>query len=441
MIDIRLAREHPEEFRRALARKGAAADFDALLEVDAAVAGAVGHESTSCVRGRARGASRPRRSGRPSSRVGQELRQAQGELETLERRRSELLSALPNPPDDSAPDGFSDEDALELRRVGTLPEFCFEPRDHLELSTRWAPPRGRLWRARASTSSTGRRSPAPASPTDGVRSPSWSWRFTATPSTASSGAASSRSCHRCSSARAAMYGTGFLPTDEVNLYQLPGDGLYLTGTSEVALAGLHQNEILAVERPAFALRGLLDLLSARGRRGRARHPGHLPGAPVRQGGDVLLRPPRAAPRTTTRRSSPSRRRSSARLGIAYRVVVTAAGDLGPSAAKKYDVEAWIPSQQRYREITSCSNTTDYQARRLNVRFRDADGIAALRAHLERHGHDGPLPHRPRRGQPGRGRPGSRAGGALPLRGARSASKAASHGRRGLRPQRQRFRRS
>jgi len=61
------------------------------------------------------------------------------------------------------------------------------------------------------------------------------------------------------------------------------------------------------------------------------------------------------------------------LGIAYRVVVTAAGDLGPSAAKKYDVEAWIPSQQRYREITSCSNTTDYQARRLNVRFRDADG--------------------------------------------------------------------
>ena len=61
------------------------------------------------------------------------------------------------------------------------------------------------------------------------------------------------------------------------------------------------------------------------------------------------------------------------LGIAYRVVVTAAGDLGPSAAKKYDVEAWIPSQQRYREITSCSNTTDYQARRLNVRFRDEDG--------------------------------------------------------------------
>jgi seryl-tRNA synthetase len=60
------------------------------------------------------------------------------------------------------------------------------------------------------------------------------------------------------------------------------------------------------------------------------------------------------------------------LGLAYRVVCTAAGDLGPSAAKKYDIEAWIPSQGRYREITSCSNTTDYQARRLNVRYRDAE---------------------------------------------------------------------
>src|SRR5487761_2612205 len=62
------------------------------------------------------------------------------------------------------------------------------------------------------------------------------------------------------------------------------------------------------------------------------------------------------------------------LGLAYRVVNTAAGDLGPSAAKKYDIEAWIPSQQRYREITSCSNTTDYQARRLGTRLRDGEEL-------------------------------------------------------------------
>src|ERR1019366_6873412 len=61
------------------------------------------------------------------------------------------------------------------------------------------------------------------------------------------------------------------------------------------------------------------------------------------------------------------------LGLAYRVINTAAGDLGPSAAKKYDIEAWMPHQARYREITSCSNTTDYQARRLNIRYRDGDG--------------------------------------------------------------------
>ena len=78
------------------------------------------------------------------------------------------------------------------------------------------------------------------------------------------------------------------------------------------------------------------------------------------------------------------------LGLPYRVVNVAAGDLGASAAKKYDIEAWFPSQQRYREITSCSNTTDFQARRLGIRYRGERGHRAA-AHAERHGG-----HRPRR---------------------------------------------
>src|SRR5271166_5176094 len=133
MIDIRLAREHPDEFRRALARKGAAADFDAVLEVDAA------WRELSAGVDELRARTRPRAKPTEEERaalvaVGRELRRAQEELEELEARRSELLAALPNPPDDTAPDGFSDEDALELRRVGEPPEFAFEPRDHVELS-------------------------------------------------------------------------------------------------------------------------------------------------------------------------------------------------------------------------------------------------------------------------------------------------------------------
>ena len=219
---------------------------------------------------------------------------------------------------------------------------------------------------------------------------------------------------------AAMYGTGFLPTEEVNLYQVPSDGLYLTGTSEVALAALHQGEILPADELPLRYAGYSTCFrreagaAGRDTRGMFR---------VHQFDKVemffFVHPGAVAP-TTTRRSSPSRRTSSAALGIAYRVVVTAAGDLGPSAAKKYDLEAWIPSQQRYREITSCSNTTDYQARRLNVRFRDDGRLAALPAHLERDRDDGEVPDRPARGQPGRGRARGRAGGAPRLRRAGAA---------------------
>ena len=134
MIDIRLAREHPDEFRHALARKGAEADFDSLLEVDG-----LWRELTTEV-DELRRRTKPR--GKPTEEeraalvlVGQELRAAETRLEELERRRLELLAAVPNPPDDSAPDGYSDEDALELRRVGAPAEFSFTPRDHVELTS------------------------------------------------------------------------------------------------------------------------------------------------------------------------------------------------------------------------------------------------------------------------------------------------------------------
>jgi seryl-tRNA synthetase len=170
----------------------------------------------------------------------------------------------------------------------------------------------------------------------------------------------------------AMYGTGFLPTDEVNLYQVTSDGLYLTGTSEVALAALHQNETLSAGELPLRYAGYSTCFrreagaAGRDTRGIFR---------VHQFDKVEMfffaRPERS--REHHEEILAIEEEIVSGLGIAYRVVVTAAGDLGPSAAKKYDVEAWIPSQQRYREITSCSNTTDYQARRLNVRFRDEDG--------------------------------------------------------------------
>ena len=170
-----------------------------------------------------------------------------------------------------------------------------------------------------------------------------------------------------------MYGTGFLPTDEVNLYRVERDELYLTGTSEVALAAMHAEEVLDADALPLQLRGLLDLLPPRGgaagkdTRGMFR---------VHQFDKVEMfvftHPERSG--ETHDFLLATEEELVAELGLPYRVVNIAAGDLGASASKKYDIEAWFPGQGRYREITSTSNTTDYQSRRLEIRFRGEHGL-------------------------------------------------------------------
>jgi seryl-tRNA synthetase len=371
MIDVRLAREHPEEFRRALARKGAAAAFDDLLAVDALWRDLTG--TVDELRGRMRPKGKPTDEQRAAlTALGAELRACEVDLAALDRRRSELLGALPNPPDDSVPDGFSDEDALELRTVGTPPAFSFPPLDHVELSQRPASSGG-----------------------DGLARPGFDLERGARLSGArfayrrGAVALLELALYRYALDRlvalgfepvlppvlvreSAMYGTGFLPTEEVNLYQVESDALYLTGTSEVALAAIHQGEILPADELPLRYAGYSTCFrreagaAGRDTRGVFR---------VHQFDKVEMfffaHPERSAEHHEEILAIEED--LVAGLGIAYRVVLTAAGDLGPSAAKKFDLEAWIPSQRRYREITSCSNTTDYQARRLNVRFRDGDG--------------------------------------------------------------------
>lgn len=169
----------------------------------------------------------------------------------------------------------------------------------------------------------------------------------------------------------ALYGTGFFPGDKDQVYALADDDLYLIGTSEVALAAMHADEILDGDRFPLRYAGFSTCFRresgtyGKDTRGIFRvhqfdkvemfsfvHPDT-----ARHEHDFLL----------------AREEDLVQgLGIPYRVMNIAAGDLGASAAKKYDIEAWFPGQGRYREITSTSNTTDYQARRLKIRFRDGD---------------------------------------------------------------------
>jgi seryl-tRNA synthetase len=170
----------------------------------------------------------------------------------------------------------------------------------------------------------------------------------------------------------AMIGTGFFPTEKSNIYELPDDGLYLTGTSEVALAGLHMTEILDAQELPLRYAGYSTCFrreagaAGKDTRGMFR---------VHQFEKVEMFVFTHADDSWSEheRLLALEERVLQGIELPYRVVNVAAGDLGAPAAKKYDIEAWFPGQERYREVTSCSNTTDFQARRLGVRVRGDKG--------------------------------------------------------------------
>jgi seryl-tRNA synthetase len=177
----------------------------------------------------------------------------------------------------------------------------------------------------------------------------------------------------------AMEGTGFLGAHASEVYRLEADDLYLVGTSEVALAGYHSGEILDLAEP-LRYAGWSTCF----RREAGSHGRDVRGIfRVHQFDKVEMfvfcRPERAP--AEHRRLLAVEEELLTRLEIPYRVIDVAAGDLGSSAARKYDCEAWVPSQGRYREVTSTSNCTTFQARRLNTRYRDPAGRPQVAATL------------------------------------------------------------
>jgi seryl-tRNA synthetase len=356
LIDLRAARADPDGFRSAVARKGAAETFDELLEADARWRALVPQVDE--LRGR------QKLKGKPTPEQVEELKQVKEELRKLEEelsaaaaQRDGLLQKVPNPPHESAPDEETEDSEGEIvRLVGEPPELS-SPRDHLELA--------RFEMERAARLSGARFGYMVG---DAARLAFALYRW----------ALDRVMAHGFEPVippvlvrEEAMYGTGFFPAERFEIYEVADEGLYLTGTSEVALAGLHMGEIL--EADALPLRysafstNFRREAGAAGRDTRGMFRVHqfnkvemfsyvLPGESWEEHERLLAIEESLAQE----------------LGLPYRVVNIAAGQLSAAAAKRYDVEAWFPSQQRYRELTSASNTTDYQARRLGIRHR-ADG--------------------------------------------------------------------
>jgi seryl-tRNA synthetase len=378
MLDLKAIRSDPERFKAALARRGAAEQVDELLALDSRRRELLPEVENAQAERKAlsKQIGERKQAGQDSEELMaavQNLKQraeaAKAELEEVEAKLAELAPRLPNVPDPEAPEGVSEEDAVVIREVGELPRFDFEPRDHLEIGTqlglvemekaaelsgsRFAYLKGdlvllELALVRFAIELVRAEGHEPVVPPVLVR-------------------------------EEALEGTGFLPGDRDQIYEIPKDELFLTGTSEVALAGLHANEILdadALPRRYCAFSTCFRReagAAGRDTRGIFR---------VHQFDKVemfsFVEP--TASKDEHERLLAIEERILGELELPYRVVNVAVGDLGAPAAKKYDCEAWIPSQRRYRELTSCSNTTDYQARRLAARYRPEEGAAPQAVH-------------------------------------------------------------
>ena len=360
MIDLKAARQEPDRYRAALDRRGAAADFDALLAADAQW-----RELTERAESLRAAQKRSSRAGPPGpeqlaelKRLAAELNQAQADLAVADHERNALLARIPNLPDPTAADGMAEEDSQVLREVGERPSFGFTPRDATELGSK----RGWIDMKRGARLSGSRFAYRIG---DVAMTELALYRFVLDKL---AGLGFLPVLPPVLAGEQAMYGTGFLPTEESNLYHLEKDDLYLTGTSEVALAGIHADERLdEADLPALYAGYTTNFRREAGAAGKDTKGMFRVHQFDKVEMYVYCLPEQSA--EFHERLLGYEEEIVQALGLPYRVMNIAVGDLGAPAAKKYDIEAWFPVQQRYREITSCSNTTDYQARRLNIRFR------------------------------------------------------------------------
>jgi seryl-tRNA synthetase len=374
MLDLKLVRSDPERVKAALAKRGpgVADQVDRLLEADAERRRLVTEVEALRAEQKQRGREVARAAPAERERVlaglkelSDRLGEAEGRLRAAEAALAEIQARMPNLPDEATPAG-GEEDSVELRRVGTPRSFDFPVRDHLEL--------GEL---------LGAIDTVRAAKVSGAR-----FGYLVGPGALLELALVRFAMDRLTAAgfvpmvppvlvrREAMFGTGFLPTDEQQIFRTADDDLYLTGTSEVPLVSYHSDELLDPGTLPLRYAGFSTCF----RREAGSYGKDTRGIFRVHQFDKVEMVSFVLPEDSAREHELLLAREEEilqALELPYRVVDIAAGDLGASAARKFDCEAWIPSQGTWRELTSTSNCTDYQARRIGCRVRERDGNRPL----------------------------------------------------------------
>jgi seryl-tRNA synthetase len=368
VIDLRLLREDPDAVRKAYELRGGIDGLDEVIAADERHRKLLGEVES--LRAEQNKASKAIGQASPDNRpdaiaaakeLSDRLKELEPELEKVEAELNDLVARLPNLPHPSVPRGLTEDDNVVEREEGTKPQFDFEPKDHVELgealglfdSERAAKTSGSRFvyligkgallefaLVRFAIDVLSETGFTPVIPPVLVR-------------------------------EHAMHGTGFLPADEHEYYRIERDDLYLVGTSEVPIAAMHSEEVLEGTDLPVRYAGFSSCFRreagtyGKDTRGLVR---------VHQFDKVeqfsFAHPDLSWDEYEVIRANQEKILKA--LEIPYRVLVMCGGDLGASAAKKVDHEAWLPGADRYMEVTSATNATDFQARRLKVRYRTGE---------------------------------------------------------------------
>ncbi len=369
MLDLRQIREKTDEFKKKLARKGVnPAKIDELLELDKKYREILQKVEQLSAQQNEVSKKIPQLSGDEKmalldemKKVSTEKKQAEKELQEAKNSRDSILLLLPNPPHPDAPDGKSDEENVVLRMEGEKPKFDFEPKEHWEIAEKLD-----ILDTERSAKVAGSRFYFLKKKLAMLQRALIFWAFT---EVAKKGF--DPMIPPFLTKVDAIKGTGYFAHDE-NYCVNPGeDDLYLIGTSEVPMVSFHAGEILDLSKPKMYVSYSPCFRREAGSYGKDTKGIFRVHQFEKVEMVIFCRPEQST--ELHEKICEIEEDLLKKLEIPYQVVNVCCGDLGISAAKKYDLEAWLPGQGKFREMTSTSICTDFQARRLNIRYKDENG--------------------------------------------------------------------
>ena len=371
MLDPRLLRNELDETARRLARRGYLLDTHAIaaLEADRKAVQVRTQELQAERNARSKGIGRAKAAGQDAaplladvSRLGDELRAAEVRLEEVQKNLDAILMTIPNIPHESVPDGTGEADNTEVRRWGEPRVFPFEPQDHADLGTGLG-----LLDFETATKISGSRFAVIAGPL--ARLHRALIQFMLDLHTGHHGYQEVYVPYLVNAA--SLTGTGQLPKFKDDLFHIPVQDYYLIPTAEVPVTNIARDVIFeAAEMPRRFVCHTPCFRSEAGSYGKDTR-GMIRQHQFEKVELVQFVRPEDSYRALEELTGHAEAVLQA-LGLPYRVVTLCTGDMGFSSAKTYDLEVWLPGQQRYREISSCSNFEDFQARRMKARWRNPD---------------------------------------------------------------------